>query len=272
MLAYKASYNGKCKDITYEVGKTYIFKGQIELCCSGFHFCLNAKDLLSYYPYKKDLVIFEIEVESNNVLTRGDKSVTNYFKVLRQIPKEAYQTLLDIKLDSEGNMAWQKTACGVEYNYKYDSKGNMVWYKDSNGYEVNFKYDSMGNKIWQKDSRGNEFHYTYDPEGNLISEKNYYGNEENYKYDSKGNLIWKKYYSGFEENYKYDSKSNLIWTQACNFGNGGNYTVNYTYDSEGNLIYRKDTNGFELIARYDSKGNKIWQKDSYGNEWSIEIK
>ena len=62
MIAYKASCSGRCKDLNYEVGKTYTFKGELIICKNGFHFCNDFDSLLEYYPMKKDLKIFEIEV------------------------------------------------------------------------------------------------------------------------------------------------------------------------------------------------------------------
>ena len=147
MKAYKATYNGKCKNITYEVGKTYTYKGKIEMCSSGFHFCLKPKDVLQYYTYRKDLVIFEIEVEDGNYLTEGNKSVTNSFKVIRKVTKKEYSKLLDIKVNSKGNLICFKDSYGYEEHYKYDSKGNLTWQKDSNGYEGHYKYDSKNNLI-----------------------------------------------------------------------------------------------------------------------------
>ena len=135
MKAYKGTYNGKCKDITYEIGKTYTYNGKIEMCKSGFHFCLNSQDIIQYYPYKKDLVVFEIEVEDNNYTTKDTKSVTNSFKVIKKVSKKDYPALLNIKLDSKGNKISYKNSKGFEVNSKYDSKGNLLWSKNSKGFE-----------------------------------------------------------------------------------------------------------------------------------------
>ena len=62
MKAYKATRNMKCKDFTFEVGKTYTFNGELKMCSQGFHFCKNAKYTLDYYPYDKDFVLMEIDV------------------------------------------------------------------------------------------------------------------------------------------------------------------------------------------------------------------
>ena len=38
-----------CSGKKYAIGKTFIHKGKVELCRSGFHFCENPLDVLSYY-------------------------------------------------------------------------------------------------------------------------------------------------------------------------------------------------------------------------------
>ena len=114
--AYKATYNGKCRDITYEIGKTYTYSGTISLCKSGFHFCNDFDSLLEYYPMQSDLKIFEIEV-LGEVITKGNKSVTNILKVIKEIP------LNDFKKELK--------------NYEYDENNNLIHFKDSDGNEWN---------------------------------------------------------------------------------------------------------------------------------------
>ena len=62
MKAYKATRNMKCQSFTYEIGKTYIFKGKLVMCEQGFHFCKNPKDILQWYNYDKDFVLLEIDI------------------------------------------------------------------------------------------------------------------------------------------------------------------------------------------------------------------
>jgi len=49
MKAYKATYNMTCRDVKYEVGKTYTYNGELIMCEKGFHFCKKAIDTLNYY-------------------------------------------------------------------------------------------------------------------------------------------------------------------------------------------------------------------------------
>ena len=62
MKAYKITdRNGFCKSQKYEVGNTYKFEGDIELCDRGGHACKEPMDCLNY----KDLYesrFFEVDV------------------------------------------------------------------------------------------------------------------------------------------------------------------------------------------------------------------
>ena len=150
MKAYKASYDGKCRNLTYEIGKTYTYKGKLSMCNSGFHFCNDFDSLLQYYPMKKSLKIFEIEV-LGEVISKGNKSVTNKLKVIKVISLAKFKKELK--------------------NSKFDKKNNLIHYKNSNGREEWNKYDKKNNLIHSKDSNGIEFWNEYDKKNNLIHYK-----------------------------------------------------------------------------------------------------
>ena len=52
--AYKA-FNSDltCKGFQYEVGKEYHHKGELKMCCAGFHICKRLLDCFNYYPFDK---------------------------------------------------------------------------------------------------------------------------------------------------------------------------------------------------------------------------
>ena len=108
MKAYKATYNMKCRDFTYEVGKTYTFHGGLLMCKQGFHFCKKIDDVLEYYTVKQELKILEIECEE--IECNGNKSLTNKLKVLRVIPVSEWNDLFE--------------------NYQFDENGNKISYED----------------------------------------------------------------------------------------------------------------------------------------------
>ena len=215
MKGYKATYNMKCLDLTYEVDKTYNISN-INICNHGLHYCKEMKDVLEYYDYNNTFILLEIE-DLGSCITRGNKSVTNKMKVIRVIPKEEYTFEVPIM--------------------EYDSNNNLIHYKDSNGYEEWREYDSNNNVIHHKDSDGFEYWKEYDSNNNLIHYKTSSGREEWKEYDSNNNVIHHKDSSGVEYWTEYDSNNNLIHHKSS-------YGSEYwnKYDSNNNLIHRKDSN------------------------------
>ena len=134
MKAYKATYDMKCRDFTYEVGKTYTFDGKLEMCIQGFHFCKKIDDVLEFYSTKPELKILEIECEE--VESKDTKSITDKLEVLRVIPISEWNNLfVNYQFDEKGNKTSSKNSAGYERFWTYDDKGNKTSYKSSNGYE-----------------------------------------------------------------------------------------------------------------------------------------
>ena len=141
MKGYKATYDFKCKNLTFEIGKIYIFEGDLILCKQGFHFCKNPDDLLFYYPYKKELKILEIEV-LGDVIDEGNKSVTNKLKVIREIPFNDWNDLFNLHSFTKKNDGLEikiRFSNGYWYKLIYDENNNLIYYKSSNGYWRKYK-------------------------------------------------------------------------------------------------------------------------------------
>ena len=58
--------------------------GNIEMCGSGFHFCRKASDCFNYYNFNSNNKVAKVEA-IGLVETRGDKSVTDKIKIVREI-------------------------------------------------------------------------------------------------------------------------------------------------------------------------------------------
>jgi YD repeat-containing protein len=210
MKAYKASYNGKCQSFNYEVGKTYTYNGKLVICSKGFHFCNDLDSLLEYYPMKKELKIFEIEV-LGKVISIGNNSVTDKLKVIREIPLSEFKKgLKNYEFDKKNNLIYFKNSNGIEEWNEYDKNDNLIHCKYSNGKEYWKEYDKNDNLIHYKDSNGIESWNEYDNKNNLIHYKDSKGYEYWNEYDKNDNIIHHKDSDGFEEWYKYDKKNDLI--------------------------------------------------------------
>ena len=137
MKAYKATYNFKCLDQTYEVGKTYSID-KLELCKYGFHYCNSQKNTLNYYPYKKEFILLEVEPLGTIIESLDkSKSVTDKIKILRVIPRDEYD--LGIELDDRGNMISKTNSNGYKTTYEYDGENNRISTTHPSGPKITFK-------------------------------------------------------------------------------------------------------------------------------------
>lgn len=104
MKGYKAllKINGvlKCRHIEFNVNELMFYKGKINLCSNGFHFCTELKDVFKYYDILlKNLVVYEIEASGNisEQETNCSKRVCSQIKLIREIPEVEYICEVDDK-------------------------------------------------------------------------------------------------------------------------------------------------------------------------------
>ena len=75
-----------CRDMAYEVGKSYALDGRPVLCERGYHFCGRLVDCYDFYP-SADSRICEVEA-SGTIITGGDgKSVTDHIRIIRELDR-----------------------------------------------------------------------------------------------------------------------------------------------------------------------------------------
>ena len=94
-----------CKGFQYEIDKEYTLEGKLEICRNGYHFCETPFDCLKYYNnIKGDKRLFLVEV-LGEVISQGDKLVTNKIKIIEEIPdiKKFFDNNLD---DFEIKWVW----------------------------------------------------------------------------------------------------------------------------------------------------------------------
>ena len=187
MIDYKGTTNLKCINITYEVGKTYTFHGELIKCKQGFHFCEKLENVHEFYPlFDKDTIVLKIEVLGKVIDIDRDKSLTNKFKVLGIIDKSEYHKYSDniyenkIRLEDSG---------GYWRTFEYDENNNKIRHEYSSGFWEKYKYDKNNNKIYHEESSGYWQKYKYDQNHNIIDHKYSTGEWYKRKYDQNNNLI-----------------------------------------------------------------------------------
>ena len=76
MKVYKGTdKNMRCLGYQYEVGKTEVHEGRIELCKSGFHACENPLDVLAYHPAYEGARYFEAKAEGDMQKATGESKL-----------------------------------------------------------------------------------------------------------------------------------------------------------------------------------------------------
>ena len=242
MIAYKATYNFKCRNQEYKVGKTYT-SDRMEICKHGFHFCQKMADVMGYYSANNDFVLLEIEA-LGKIETRGDKSVTNKLRVLRVVPKEEYTEQMRKRFDV----------------VERDQNNRIVSRVDSFGYKNVYQYDDRGNMIVDNDTK-----MEYDDNNRLVRKTFPSGNFLTCTYDERGNKIAIKNTQGYHNTFEYDEFNRLTKETY-----GPNEWHGYTYDERGNKISSTDAYGAHYTYEYDELNRQIKQTYPSGNTYTFE--
>jgi hypothetical protein len=181
---YKATYDYICINHKFEIGHSYELSHKPIPCQYGFHYCVNPKDVLHYYPIQHKFRLLEIE-DLGESITEGDKSVTNKIRIIREVPKEEYYPLFGIvnnklkfvnifgclekrEFDERNNCIYYEKSNGDWQKYTYDERNNKIRYEESGGYWVKHEYDERNNQIYYEDSNGYWDKYTYDVNNNYL--------------------------------------------------------------------------------------------------------
>lgn len=73
-----------CRGFQYEVGKTFVLTGDLQICKHGFHFCKKLSDCFNYYPFNPENKVAVIEA-SGAIVETDDKCATDVISVIREM-------------------------------------------------------------------------------------------------------------------------------------------------------------------------------------------
>jgi hypothetical protein len=96
-----------CRDFQFEVGKDFKHEGTIEICKSGFHFCIKASHCFSYYNFNSGNKVCEVEA-IGAIQTHADDSkvCTDHIRILRLL---TWEEVLQVANDGKHNTGHSNT-------------------------------------------------------------------------------------------------------------------------------------------------------------------
>ena len=107
-----------CRGFQYEIGKTYEYNGEIELCSSGFHFCRKLQDVHQFYDLKTSRIC-EIEADGK-IDNDGIKSVCARIRIIRELSREEIDAAINTGKDNTGlfNSGYRNSGdfCSCDYS------------------------------------------------------------------------------------------------------------------------------------------------------------
>lgn len=84
--------NMMCRDVQYELNKTFKYEGEISLCDSGFHFCRDSNDVFGYYDLLSGNRFFKVKAlikrSKNRSINNQIYSIYSYISDSKMVAKE----------------------------------------------------------------------------------------------------------------------------------------------------------------------------------------
>jgi len=141
---YKAT-NGdmKCNNFQFKLGKVFIHDGELEMCKSGFHFCIYPSGIWSFYDDANTRVF---EVEAYDVLDKREGDGAEVKMVAKKI-----KFVREVKIGGYRNTCYRNTGYrNTGYrNTGYSNTGNSNTGNSNTGYrntgDWNTGYRNTGN-------------------------------------------------------------------------------------------------------------------------------
>ena len=181
-----------------------------------------------------------------------------------------YSNIWVVKLDSKGDIKWQKAFGGTNDEYPWDlaidSEGNIIVAGETKSFGSGnrdgliIKLDPNGNIVWQKAVGSSDVEYfngvAVAPNGDVIAvgrtnHTDSYSDVLVVRFDKDGNVLWRKVYQGakYDEGYMAKVLDNGDILLA-------GYTTSFGVSTTSGLVIRIDANGnLKWAKTYDLGSN-----------------
>lgn len=246
---YKITDGGKCINMTYKPGNTYVFHGNIKMCERGFHFCENPEDLLRWYDVNKDTKIFKVYPEGYTIPDHT-KSVTDELTVGPEVDPE------DLGINIYGRDEVEEVRCG-NISIHYERSKDMV---------VRIKVND--------DIRTTTYHYN---EGKLVKEELELDDSKIMRgFDDQERLIYQQVYDDlFNDLTSYSYNGNICTLRRK--GLAIDVTGYLKMNANGDIVYQRIVNNISGLVReenlyYEDRNLVELISDIGEDSFSIEIK
>ena len=237
-----------CRGFQYKVGETFVHNGDIEMCKSGFHFCRKASDCFNYYDFNSNNKVAEVEA-IGLVETRGDKSVTDKIKIVREIKWMELLTIVN-----EGNNCTGLCNSG-DYNSGDHNSG------DYNSGDRNSGNYNSGN--WNSgDHNSGDHNSGYYNSGYYNS-----GNWNSCDHNS-GNYNSGNYNSGYRNSGYYNSGDRNSGNYNSGNWNSTNYSTGFLNSEQQPIYMFNQPTNMQREEVYNLAGIQILNRN-FKNSWWI---
>ena len=168
----------QCNGFQFEIGKTFMVEGPLDMCVNGFHSCKTLFECTTYYKIM-DSRAFVCEIDETKSIYTHNKFCSSEITLVRELNFNEVMRLLNFQADGRPlEEGMEQTNLGF-FNRGSHNHGNYNRGNNNQGHG-NWGNDNQGN-----DNRGDD-NQGHDNWGNYNHGNGNYGND-NYGNDNYGN-------------------------------------------------------------------------------------
>ena len=108
MIGYKVfNKDFTCREFQFSENTEFKHEGDIEVCQSGFHFCLKAIDCFSYYNFNSDNIVCEVEALGKTLTHYEDSKIcTDHIRIGKRL---SWHEVLELVNTGKNNTGYENS-------------------------------------------------------------------------------------------------------------------------------------------------------------------